>query len=568
MLTPGMRQAAQISETSAVKIKAQFDKVGNKGRTMGASLNELKNRLEAVNQVRFSTQFSKEFDTATRAAQRLERQIGKLEAKGNGKTAFSLGGSLGGLAAGYGALELGKQTIGAAANREQQQISFEVMTGSKETGNKLLNDLVNMGARTPFTSSDLIKNAELLKGFGVETEKILPTLNVLGNISRGNADKLGLMSLAYAQATSAGRLMGQDLLQMVNAGFNPLQQMIKDKVFPNMNAARKAMEDGAISAKMLEAAFQSATGPGGMFNNMMARQAQTISGRWSTIIDNTQMRLISLGQTLRPVISAVLTFTSALLAGEPYAIAMVVAVGALALGIWGAGAATKAWAVAQAILNAVMLANPIFLIISAIAALAAVVLYAYNHFTWFRGAIYGAWEGMKQFATTIKEYVITRLKELLSGITGIGQTLLYFFKGEWSKAWETGKNATKDLLGVGSKEQAYTNAKKIGDAVRAGYKDGASSLQIKLGATDPKKANAGSAIAAKADYGSLPVVSSKADSINQGGQRNITIHIAKQIETIENHIIGGGKEVADAIEDAVREAMRRVMYSINAEVAN
>jgi len=567
MLTPSMRQAAQISESSAVKIQSQFDKITNKGKNMGASLNELKSRLESVNQVRFSTLYAKEFDTATRAANRLERQIQQLENKG--KADIGIGGMIGGAALGYGAFEFIKSAIGASATREQQTISFEVMTGSKEVGNKLLDDLVKMGIRTPFESADLIKNAELLKGFGLETNKLIPTLNMLGDISRGNAEKLGLLSLAYAQASSAGRLMGQDLLQMINAGFNPLQQMIKDKVFPNMLAAKKAMESGAISANMLEAAFLSATGPGGMFHNMMEKQSNTIAGRWSTLMDNVNQKLLAIGKTLEPVTIATIGFVNSLIEGEPYAIAISVAVGALAASIWGATIATNGMAVATAILNAIMNANPIGLIISAIAAFIGILILAYNKVDWFRGIIKGAWEGLKEFGSLIKDYVINRIHELLSGITGLGKSLSLFFKGEWKNAWEAGKQATSDLFGVGSASKALMDAKKVGEAATKGYNQGVSEIIKGTSAgVNAKTATAGNTGTSKADYGNFGVVTDKADKINQGGQRSVVINIGKQIEKIENHIIGGSQQVADEIEAAIKEGLRRTMLSINSQVSN
>lgn len=568
-LTPSMRQAAQISESSAVKIQSQFDKITNKGQRMGASLNELKSRLEAVNQVRFSTQYAKEFDTATRAANRLERQIERIESKG--RADIGIGGMIGGAALGYGAFEFVKSAVGASANREQQKISFEVMTGSAEVGNKLLDDLVKMGIRTPFESADLIKNAELLKGFGVETNKLIPTLNMLGDISRGNADKLGSLSLAYAQATSAGRLMGQDLLQMVNAGFNPLQQMVKDKVFPSMALARKAMEDGAISAKMLEAAFLSATGPGGMFHGMMERQSQTIAGRWSTLMDNVKQKILAFGDALEPITSATIGFVNSLITGEPYAIAISIAVGALAASIWGATIATNGMAMATSILNAIMNANPIGRVISIIAAFVGILILAYNKVDWFRGIIKGAWEGLKEFGSVIKDYVVNRIHELLSGITGLGKSLALFFKGEWKLAWEAGKQATSDLFGVGSASKALMDAKKVGEAATRGYNQGVA--EVIKGTTsgsgvNAKTATAGNSGTSKTDYGNFGVVTDKAEKINQGGQRSVVINIGKQIEKIENHIIGGSQQVADEIEAAVKEALRRTMLSINSQVSN
>lgn len=109
--------------------------------------------------------------------------------------------------------------------------------------------------------------------------------------------------------------------------------------------------------------------------------------------------------------------------------------------------------------NAAMTANPIGLIIVGIVALVGVVALCWNKFEGFRRVVFQGWEMLKLFGNTIKTYVIERFKGLLSGITGIGKALLHFFKGEWSQAWEVGKQATKDLVGVDAAKNAVKNLK-------------------------------------------------------------------------------------------------------------
>lgn len=124
---------------------------------------------------------------------------------------------------------------------------------------------------------------------------------------------------------------------------------------------------------------------------------------------------------------------------------------------------------AQWLWNAAMTANPIGLIVVGVAALIAIIVVCWNKFEGFRKVIFKGWEAMKLFGNVIKDYVINRFKEMLSGVTGIGAALLHFFKGDWQKAWDTGKKAVIDLTGVGSAGTAISQIKNgWGGAMNAG----------------------------------------------------------------------------------------------------
>src|SRR3990167_4674957 len=159
------------------------------------------------------------------------------------------------------------------------------MLGSAADAKKLLTDLKDLAARTPFQLTDLADASKTLLGFGFSAEKLLPTIRQLGDVAGGNSQRFGQLSLAFAQVQATGRLMGQDLLQMINAGFNPLQE-ISEKSGISMSELKKQMEAGAISADMVADAFKSATSEGGRFFGGMERASKTLSGVWSTLMDN------------------------------------------------------------------------------------------------------------------------------------------------------------------------------------------------------------------------------------------------------------------------------------------
>lgn len=194
---------------------------------------------------------------------------------------------------------IGLAAVKSAADMEMQQAAFETMLGSAKAAQRMLTDLKDLAARTPFQLGDLANAGKTLLQFGVEADEVLPTIRRIGDVAQGNSDRFSSLALAFGQVQSTGRLMGQDLLQMVNAGFNPLQQ-ISEQTGESMADLKAAMEDGAISAEMVADAFQAATEEGGRFFGGMERASQTLGGQFSTLMDNVAELGRSFAQVLLP----------------------------------------------------------------------------------------------------------------------------------------------------------------------------------------------------------------------------------------------------------------------------
>jgi tape measure domain-containing protein len=165
---------------------------------------------------------------------------------------------------------------------ESLEISFETLLGSKDKAEELFGAIREFAVQTPMTMDALASGAQTLLGFGIEAEKVMPILQSIGDISMGDAQKFNSLTLAFAQASSAGKLAGQDFLQMVNAGFNPLNEMAK-QTGKSIKELKEDMENGAIKTEQLEAAFLSATAEGGMFHDMLKKQSQGIQGALSNL---------------------------------------------------------------------------------------------------------------------------------------------------------------------------------------------------------------------------------------------------------------------------------------------
>jgi len=186
---------------------------------------------------------------------------------------------------GRGLVDLAKDGVEYNAKMEQYTVSFTTMLGDQSQALELIARLKEKAAATPFGMEDLAKSTQTLMAFGVSAQDAETIMNQLGDISLGNKDRFQALSLAMAQISSTGRLMGQDLLQMVNAGFNPLNEISKQTGI-SMSDLKDKMADGAISAEMVAAALESATSAGGQFYGAMEAQSQTFTGQMSTLEDN------------------------------------------------------------------------------------------------------------------------------------------------------------------------------------------------------------------------------------------------------------------------------------------
>lgn len=201
-------------------------------------------------------------------------------------------------------LDMGKQAVNTAAKFESLAVSFEVLTGGAEAGQKLTNQIIELAAKTPLTTEALTDGARTLLGFGESADEVVNDLKLLGDITGGDAQRMQSLTLAFAQVGSTGRLAGQDLLQMVNAGFNPLAIM-SEKTDKSMAQLKKEMSEGKITFNDVKQAMIDATSEGGRFNGMMEKQSQTLEGLKATNQDVWEQVSKAIGDWFLPAAKAV-----------------------------------------------------------------------------------------------------------------------------------------------------------------------------------------------------------------------------------------------------------------------
>ena len=208
---------------------------------------------------------------------------------GIGKTASA---ALKGITAVSGVLSAAWGIAGAAtvkynANLEQLTTSFEVMTGSAEEAASIVERLKTMGAETPFETLDLAETTQLLMNYGITADEAISRMSMLGDIAQGSAEKMQRIATAYGQMSSAGKVQLEDIRQMIESGYNPLQE-IAESTGESMASLYERISKGTLAVEEITASMERSTSEGGKYFESMAKQAETLSGRLSTLKDEAQ----------------------------------------------------------------------------------------------------------------------------------------------------------------------------------------------------------------------------------------------------------------------------------------
>ena len=173
------------------------------------------------------------------------------------------------------------------ASMEMMQTNFGVLLSSGEKATILMKKLSDMADVTPFDTEGLSKYTQMLLSMGYTGENVLPMLQKLGDISLGNSEKMGRLTYAVGQIRSNGRLLGSELRQLTELGFNPLEIICK-KTGETMEEARERMSDGGISYKEFAATLDEVTSKGGKFYKGMEEGSKTMIGMLSTVKDKAE----------------------------------------------------------------------------------------------------------------------------------------------------------------------------------------------------------------------------------------------------------------------------------------
>jgi len=569
MVSSGLVKMASTANKTSASIKGVNGTLAQSYDTIRTKIGQLESAISKSTSVRHIREARRELEALQRLASRAP-----------GNTAGGGGGFFAGMfrqalpALGFaGLMALGGNVIGAGLDAQARQTSFEVMAG-KAQGTKLNQDLTKY-AQDSIYGNEVFQNAQTMMAFGVAPKEVMGDMRMLGDIAMGNKDRMSRLALAYSQVASAGKLMGQDLLQFVNAGFNPLQ-VISQKTGISLGVLRKRVEEGQVSFEHVKAAFESATSAGGAFYDMTNKIQQTDFGKWEAFKGQLQGVAMQIGGALAPAFGNLVTWMSEsvkwIQENWNWLSLLVGVVGGAIVAYQSIILVTQLWTAAQGLLNAAMMMNPIGLLIGAIAALVVGVVWAWNHFEGFRKTIYSVWEVMKVLWSYIHAFIKPGLDNLVFQFQ--------VFKFVVSQLWDVFK-VVFDKIGdyfttvfgpiiaaikwMWNMAGASGIGKEIASAWNRGQSTGLASATVGGAAgLTPTAAMPGGGTMTDV-FGSLKGASAGDDGgvtrgITGGGPRVINITISKMVERLEINAMSID-EGLNQVEEKIEEVFLRILNS-------
>ena len=114
---------------------------------------------------------------------------------------------------------------------------------------------------------------------------------------------------------------------------------------------------------------------------------------------------------------------------------------------------------AQGVLNAVMDANPVVLIVLALVALAAALIWAYQNVDWFRAMVDNAWASIQVWGQQLYTFISGALAALMPAISAVGSWIIGNISSTFSTIWSIISGA------MGLWNQASAKAREIANAI-------------------------------------------------------------------------------------------------------
>lgn len=278
-----------------------YKKLGDEGRKTdgGRKLLDIKEKAAAT--IRELQATKNELQELTRVSNQTSMSSGKNGLMGSLMGAASSARMFGSALVASGLYQFGEAAIEARSRIEQLEVSFSTLLGSQAQANALLQEIREYGTVTPYDTEGLAQAARLMLSYGMATNKVMPTLRMLGDISMGDKEKLQSLTLAFSQMSASGRVCKEDLNQMVNAGFNPLQ-IISEETGESIGELNDKVSAGKISVNQIEQAFISATSEGGKFHGMVDNMSNTLSGKIAQMSDGWDNLKASIGGLSSPAV--------------------------------------------------------------------------------------------------------------------------------------------------------------------------------------------------------------------------------------------------------------------------
>lgn len=547
---------------------------------------------------------------ADRTFDRLRNSLQRAARAGD-RFKFSMGGVNGALAnlgLGLSALALmsfGQNSLRVAADAQSLRNAIVATSGSVAEANKNLEFLDATSKRLGLDLRASQEGFKTLSGAMMGTKLVgEPTRDIFESVALGaaamglSADSTKGAFLALGQMMSKGTVSAEELRGQLGERIPGAFQMAARAMGMTTMELGKAMEKGEVLsseflpkfAAEMRKTFQ--TDAEKNVNSMRAKmnrmenaffKFKVAAGNALAPLAEEFYKLATVAmQFMTPMLSSLKDMVVWLRAHKEIVYGVAAAIGvaavgfgafilvtkgaALALGLYNgaitiARIATIVMAGKMGLLNAVMAANPIGFVITALAALVGVIVWAYNKFDWFRGGVWGLWEAFKEVFVSIADMA----KNVFGGLWDMIAGLL---DGDMDRMKSGLKNFGKGLLATSPIGFAAIYGKNIAGAAVKGYNDGLKDFDsgkvAEAAGVDSFFGKSGNNSIVPSPIATEDGAKKGIDNITGGGARhtNITINVGKMGENITVHTTTL-KEGITEVQEKLLDGLSRVLDSAN-----
>lgn len=200
-----------------------------------------------------------------------------------------------------GAALAGTAIVKLGVQAEQTRMSFQTMMGDAGKGNAMLGMLNEFANVTPFTNAEVVGAGKTLMAFGVEAGNVKTILKSVGDAAAGSGKPFGELAMIIGKVYAKGKADSETLNQMSEAGI-PIIKQLSQQYGKSAAEIYKMAENGQLSRDVILAAFQQMTSEGGIFADMMNKQAGTVGGMWSTATGQLSYFGSLIGESVTPLL--------------------------------------------------------------------------------------------------------------------------------------------------------------------------------------------------------------------------------------------------------------------------
>ncbi|MBM6845086.1 tape measure protein [Phocaeicola plebeius] len=271
---------------------------------------------------------------------------------------------------------------------QQLEIAFSTMLKSKEKADKLMSEMVDIAAKTPFDLQGVASSAKQMIAYGSSAENVGDELVMLGNVAAGVGSQLSEIAYLYGTLRTQGRAYAVDIRQFAGRGI-PIYEELAKVLGVTKDEVSGLVKEGKVGFKEVEQAFKNMTSESGIYYNLMQEQSKSLTGQLSNLGDAWDTMLNEIGKDTQGIASAGISGLKGLIENYEtvgkiligliatygtYKTALIVvriAQDTLTARMELAILVTKAQTIAQKALNTVMKANPYVLVATVLAGLVA-----------------------------------------------------------------------------------------------------------------------------------------------------------------------------------------------------